>query len=79
MQAYSKGDSEMEPREITDTIVKKWAKAVMGDARCNEERLRAFIRAINDTQSLCLDAQEERDGELPEQVAKIFNMQRHPS
>jgi hypothetical protein len=69
----------MEPREITDTVVKKWAKEVMGDRRCSEKHLLAFIRAINYTQELCFEAEEERAGELPAQVLKIFNTERHPS
>jgi len=52
----------------------------MKDILCEndwQKRIIAFQKAVNETQSLCLDAEEERAGETPAQVLKIFNTPRH--
>ena len=66
----------MGPREKTDTIMRKYMKDILCENDW-EKRIIVFQQAVNETQSLCLDAEEERAGETPAQVLKIFNTQRH--
>ena len=66
----------MSPREITDTIMRKYMKDILCENDW-KKRIIVFQQAVNETQSLCLDAEEERAGETPAQVLKIFNTPRH--
>ena len=68
-------NDQLGPAEIVDKIMRKHLGPILLE-RDWEKRGFALKRVIMDTIEACLDAEEGRQGEIPEQVVSIINTRR---
>ena len=66
----------MSPREITDTIMRKYENDIIC-IPSREGRRRALQHAVMEAQSLCTSAEESRSGPPSPQTIRIINIPRH--